>query len=219
MKIISSGIFCKLLANLFIHCDWILLLKGFSMCKRSSWWRISVWRSFCWGAALVICFGKPLQRKCFLAVDVSCVITSADKLFWIRQIMAAPMGSRMLSDELHFDTFSAPSWFHFLPVASVCLYCDLSFTSLHLLPLLSQHVLSPCLLHIPSVAGSVPLPPHMLWCPPLPTFPLNTPWSPCWHLQSKPQWDWTRLWKSMSSIASPDVLELKGSHECSLVIC
>lgn len=184
--------FCKLLANLFIHCEWILLLKGFSMCKRSSWWR-----SFCRGAALVSCFGKALQRKCFLAVDAICIITSAGKLFWIRQIMAALVGSRVLNDELHFDTFSVLlcdfTFSQLLLFASIVIY----HSWLYFLPYsLGMLCLSPCLLCVPSVVGSVSLLSQMLQCPSHPTFPLNILWSPCQHWQSRPQWGWgDRLWK------------------------
>lgn len=132
-----------------------------------------------------------LQRKGFLAVDAICIVTSADKLFWIRQVMAAAVGSRVLSDELHFDTLSV---FFMIPlsVSSICLYCDLSFTSLHFLPIFSWRVpfvslpfTCPqwgrlCVTAIPDAMMS-PHTLHFLWilCDP--------------HWQSKPQWDWTRL--------------------------
>lgn len=180
MQIVANGIFWKLSANVFIHCEWILLLKGFSMCKRSSWWKISVWRSFCRGAALVSCFGKALQRKYFLSVDAICIITSADKSFWIRQIMAAPVGNRVLNDELHFDTFSAPTRFHFQSVASICLYCDLSFTSLRFLPSLSWRVLFVSLPFACPRCGRLcvaAIPDAMM--SPSPYIPLNAPWFPC----------------------------------------
>lgn len=131
--------------------------------------------SFFRGAALVSCFGKALQRKCFLAVDAICITTSADKLFWIRQVMAAAVGSRLHSDELHFDTLSVFlhdfTFSQLLRFASIVIHHSHHYTSYPYS--LGVFCLSACLLHVPSVIGSVSLPSQMLRCSPYPTFPLD----------------------------------------------
>lgn len=66
-------------------------------------------------------------------MDAVCIITSADKLLWIRQIMAALVGSRVLSDELHFDTLSVLlhdfTLSELLLFASIVIYHSHQYTS------------------------------------------------------------------------------------------
>lgn len=60
-----------------------------------------------------------------LTADAICIRISADKSFWIRQVMSAPVESRVLNDELHFDTLSVLLHDFFFSQLPLCLYCDL----------------------------------------------------------------------------------------------
>lgn len=91
--------------------------------------------------------------------------------------MAALVGSRALNDELHFDTLSVLlhdfSLSELLLFASIVIYHSHHYTSYPYS--LGVFCLSPCLLHVPGVVGSVSLPSQVLQCPPHPTFLINTP--------------------------------------------
>lgn len=60
-----------------------------------------------------------------LTADAICIRISADKSFWIRQVMSAPVESRVLNDELRFDTLSVLLHDFFFSQLPLCLYCDL----------------------------------------------------------------------------------------------
>jgi len=66
-------------------------------------------------------FAQKVSCDRELTVDAICIRISAYKSFWIRQVMSAPVDSRVLNDGLHFDTLCS-----FMISFSVnCLYLPL----------------------------------------------------------------------------------------------
>lgn len=109
-----------------------------------------------------VCVNEFLQRGCSvflfwessaqkassdseLTVGAICIRISAHKSFWIRQVMSAPVDSRMLSVELHFETLSvllSDFFFSQFPLfASTVIYNSHHYTFYPY----SLHVLSLCL--------------------------------------------------------------------------
>lgn len=141
-----------------------------------------------------VCVKEFLQRSCSvflfsessaqkvssdteLTVDAICIRISADKSFCIRQVMSAPVDSRVLNDELHFDIRSVllhDFFFSQLPLfASTVIYNShhrtftlILFTChrfLAFVPFPYPQCSRLCVTGIPDAM-----------MPPLPTFPLNT---------------------------------------------